>query len=125
MTKLTNAQLVDLGREHIDAKAAESAAKARKQAASAAIVAELNRRGKSTLEVDGVRFVKKAPTVTTYSVERLKATLKRRAGRFLRVDGKALAAAVRAGEISEADKAACVETTDCGSAYADVTELVG
>jgi len=124
MPRLTNDELAALAREYNAEKATEAAAKARKQDLGRQIVTELNRRKKDRLEVDGVRITKKASTTTTYSVDRLKATLKRRAGRFLKVDGRALADAVKAGDITAAEKAACIESSSPGSAYPDITELV-
>lgn len=125
MPRLSNAKLADLGREYLVAKRAEAEAKGRKQAVAKQLLAELDRRKATQLVVLGVQLTKKASTVTSYGVDQVKATLGRRARRFLitAVDVDALRSAARAGELTPNELAGCVADQTTKAPYVDVTDL--
>lgn len=123
MARLTNAELTDLFGEYADAHRAEVAAKATKRDVGPRILAELKRRKRDVMELGGIRLTRKAPTLRDYGVDQLRATLKGKAARFLKVDTKALRQAVTAGEVTREQMAACLIAEGEGAPYLDVTDL--
>lgn len=124
MARLTNAQFVDLGRGYKADKADEAAAKKRANEKRDALLADLRRRGKTSLELDGVIVTRKAKQIRIYALAKLRAALPARlfdevAPPTIKIS--VLDELVKTGKIDGTKVAAALDRTDEGAAYIDVT----
>ena len=110
MGRLSNTKLAALGRQYIEIRAQ--------------LLDELVRRGLGTLEHDGVKLTARTKTTRTYHVPDLSKLLSRGWLPIVlprRVDTRALAKAVRDGDVAQADVDACLLNESESAPFLEVT----
>lgn len=120
---MTDAELAELGVEYKRLRTEEKAAGALADEAKDRIIAELDRRKTTSVEITGVTLTRKAKSMRLHDVTALKLRVARRIfGAVTKtvVDLKAWDAAVKVGEIP-ADVVADIETRTESAPYVDVT----